>query len=134
MASLPAMGDVPAIVNLPATEVLAAMGDVPAIGRMATTANQMGMPQASEPLTEVSKGVVGMAGLFGGEVGGPVTDGMQGLADEVCAWIGSGNVVHTGTRSLPASSVNSLHPNGSYNPYAVSQSWNQNEFGNDSSF
>ena len=37
-------------------------------GRMASVANQMGVSQASEPLTEMSKGVVGMAGFFGGEV------------------------------------------------------------------
>ena len=35
------------------------------------------------------------------QVGGPVTDGMQGLADEVAAWMG-GAVAMSGPRALPA--------------------------------
>lgn len=114
--------DLPPEVARLANQAVYTGGDL--IGRMASAADQFGVPQASEPLTEVSKGVVGMAGFFGGEVGGPVTDGMQGLADEVCAWIGSGNVVHAGTRALPAARVNDMTPNGVYNPNAAGH-WRQ---------
>lgn len=34
-----------------------------------------------------------------------MTDSMQSLADEVAAWMGTGAVVRSGTRALPASSL-----------------------------
>ena len=74
-------------------------------GRMAGVATQMGVPQATDLLNETSKGVTNMAGVFGGQVGGPVTDHMQSLADEVAAWMGTGAVVRSGTRALPAASL-----------------------------
>ncbi|KAJ9530296.1 hypothetical protein QJQ45_023581, partial [Haematococcus lacustris] len=98
-----------ALVGLPpdvarmANQAVYAGGDV--IGRLAGMATQMGMAQASGPLAELSKGVVGFASTLGGEVGGPVTDSMQGLADEVAAWIGTGEAVLSGSRALPARSV-----------------------------
>lgn len=46
-----------------------------------------------------------MSSAFGGQVGGPVTDGMQALADEVAAWMGSGAVAMSGTRALPAAAL-----------------------------
>jgi hypothetical protein len=36
---------------------------------------------------------------------GSVTDSVQGLADEVAAWMGVGDVVLKGRRALPASSL-----------------------------
>jgi len=75
------------------------------IGRMADVATQMGVPQARDVLSQTSRGVTGMANVFGGEVGGPLTDSMQSLADEVAAFMGSGAVVSSGTRALPAASV-----------------------------
>lgn len=75
------------------------------VGRLATVANQLGVQQASVPLEELSRGVTNMAGAFGGQVGGPVTDGMQGLADEVAAWMG-GAVAMSGPRALPAAYTN----------------------------
>ena len=72
---------------------------------MAGVATQMGVPQATDLLNETSKGVTNMAGVFGGQVGGPVTDHMQSLADEVAAWMGTGAVVRSGTRALPAASL-----------------------------
>ena len=62
----------------------------PHTGRLAGMATQMGVAQASTPLMELSKGVSNMAGIFGGETGGPITDSMQSLADEVAAFIGTG--------------------------------------------
>ncbi len=44
------------------------------------------------------------------QVGGPVADSMQNLADEVAAWIGTGAAVISGTRALPVTSVYSDRP------------------------
>lgn len=82
------------------------------IGRIADAATQMGVSQASAPLEELARGVGGMATIFGGQVGGPVTDSMQSLADEVAAWLGSGAVVASANRPVPTSSA--------YNPYGNS--------------
>ncbi|KAL6755697.1 hypothetical protein V8C86DRAFT_2671657 [Haematococcus lacustris] len=98
-----ALVDLPPDVARMANQAVYAGGDV--IGRLAGMATQMGMAQASGPLAELSKGVVGFASTLGGEVGGPVTDSMQGLADEVAAWIGTGEAVLSGSRALPARSV-----------------------------
>ncbi len=38
-------------------------------------------------------------------MGGPLTDSMQSLADEVAAWMGTGAAVISGSRALPAKSV-----------------------------
>jgi hypothetical protein len=46
-------------------------------GRMASAATTLGVPAATAPLTDLSRNVVSMAGAFGGETGGPLTDGMQ---------------------------------------------------------
>jgi hypothetical protein len=58
--------------------------------------------QGVDVLDDLSKGVTNMAAMMGGQVGGPVTDGMQALADEVAAWMGVGDVVVKGGRALPA--------------------------------
>ncbi|KAG2422465.1 hypothetical protein HXX76_015989 [Chlamydomonas incerta] len=76
-----------------------------ALGRLAAVAGQLGVSAATAPLEELSRGVVGVSGMLGGQVGGPLTDSMQGLADEVAAWMGSGAVAMSGTRALPASSL-----------------------------
>ena len=39
------------------------------------------------------------------QVGGPLTDSMQNLSDEVAAWIGTGAAVISGSRALPVTSV-----------------------------
>ena len=39
------------------------------------------------------------------QASGPVTQSVQGLADEVAAWMGVGDVVVKGRRALPASSL-----------------------------
>ncbi len=51
-----------------------------------------------------------MASVFGGQVGGPVADGMQALADEVAAWMGVNGVVVSGVKALPATAVRSASP------------------------
>ena len=56
-------------------------------------------------LHQLGKGIGNMAWALGGQVGGPVTDNVQGLADEVAAWMGVGNVVIKGGRALPADLV-----------------------------
>jgi hypothetical protein len=63
-----------------------------------------------------------MSSMFGGQVGGPLTDSMQSLADEVAAWMGSGAVTMSGTRALPAAAMygsggyhNGSHNGGGYN-------------------
>ncbi|KAG2486357.1 hypothetical protein HYH03_014938 [Edaphochlamys debaryana] len=76
-----------------------------ALGRLAGVATQLGVAQASAPLEELSRGVVGFSGMLGGQVGGPVTDSMQALADECAAWMGSGAVTMSGTRALPAAAM-----------------------------
>jgi hypothetical protein len=80
-------------------------------------AAQMGAHQATQPLYDLSKGVSSLANAFGGQVGGPVTDSMQGLADEVAAWMGVGSVVVSGKRALPASNVPPSQPNYGPGPY-----------------
>jgi len=95
--------DLPPDVARLANQAVYAGGD--AIGRLAAVATQMGVGQASGPLTELSKGVSGMASFFGGEVGGPLTDSMQSLADEVASFIGTGSAVISGGRALPAKSA-----------------------------
>jgi hypothetical protein len=87
------------------------------VGRMAGVAAQMGAHQATQPLYDLSKGVSSLANAFGGQVGGPVTDSMQGLADEVAAWMGVGSVVVSGKRALPASNVPPSQPNYGPGPY-----------------
>ncbi|EFJ43624.1 hypothetical protein VOLCADRAFT_106736 [Volvox carteri f. nagariensis] len=98
-----------AIVDLPPEVARLAAGAVEstgeALGRLASVATQLGVQQATVPLEELSRGVVGMSAMFGGQVGGPVTDSMQSLADEVAAWMGSGAVAMSGTRALPAASL-----------------------------
>lgn len=74
------------------------------LGRLANVAHQMGASAPADTLEELGKGVVNMAGMFGGTVGGPVTDNVQALADEVAAWMGVGGVVASGSRALPPSS------------------------------
>jgi len=98
-----AVVDLPPEVARVASTAVATGGDL--IGRLAGVATQMGVPQATDILSQTSKGVTGMASVFGGQVGGPVTDHMQSLADEVAAWMGTGAVVRSGTRALPASSL-----------------------------
>lgn len=44
-----------------------------------------------------------------------MTDGMQSLADEVAAWMGSSAVSMSGTRALPAATSYSSSNNGSSN-------------------
>ncbi|KAG1660208.1 hypothetical protein FOA52_005077 [Chlamydomonas sp. UWO 241] len=95
--------DLPPEVARMAGTGVATAGDI--IGRMAGMANQMGVPQAVELLNQASKGVTGLAPLMGGEVGGPVTDGMQSLADEVATFVGTSSVYRAGTRALPAAAV-----------------------------
>ena len=60
------------------------------IGNMAKVATQMGVGQATAPLTDLSKGVINMAGFFGGQVcsrgggagvGGPGAHGRGGGAE-----------------------------------------------------
>eukprot|EP00198_Chlamydomonas_reinhardtii_P010995 XP_001700332.1 predicted protein [Chlamydomonas reinhardtii] len=74
--------------------------------------------------------VVGVSGMLGGQVGGPLTDSMQGLADEVAAWMGSGAVAMSGTRALPASSLGANgnggggYGYGGYNSSGVPNSFN----------
>lgn len=95
-----------AIIDLPpevarmASSAVYTGGDL--IGRSAGVATQMGVPQATELLTQASQAVSNMAGMLGGQVGGPVTDSMQNLADEVATFIGTNAVVRSGTRALPA--------------------------------
>ncbi|GAX81485.1 hypothetical protein CEUSTIGMA_g8914.t1 [Chlamydomonas eustigma] len=110
-----AVVDLPPEVARVASSAVNTSGEL--IGRMAAAANQMGVPQATDLLNQTSKGVTNIAGVFGGQVGGPVTDYMQSLADEVAAWMGTGAVVRSGTRALPASSVYSQQ-NGQYREQA----------------
>jgi len=86
-----------------ANQAVANGGDF--IGRLADVANQMGVQQATPLLDDLSKGVANVASMLGGQVGGPVTDGMQSLADEVVAWMGVGGVVLKGNKALPATIV-----------------------------
>ncbi len=80
----------------------------------------MGVSQASDLLTNTSKGVSNIAGVFGGQVGGPITDYMQGLADEVAAWMGTGAVVRSGSRALPAAN---LYNESSGGQFRDQQTW-----------
>lgn len=57
------------------------------IGQLAGVASQFGVSQASAPLQDLSKSVTGMASMFGGEVGGPLTDNVNILAAEVSSWV-----------------------------------------------
>lgn len=98
-----ALVDLPPDVARLANQAVYAGGD--AIGRLADVATQMGVGAASGPLNELGKGVSNFAGFFGGEVGGPLTDSMQSLADEVAAWMGTGSAVLSGGKALPAKSV-----------------------------
>ncbi|GLC38392.1 hypothetical protein PLESTB_001582700 [Pleodorina starrii] len=105
-----------AFVDLPPEVARFAAGAVEstggALGRLASVATQLGVQQATVPLEELSRGVVGMSSMFGGQVGGPVTDSMQSLADEVAAWMGSGAVAMSGTRALPAAALYGNNNNG----------------------
>jgi hypothetical protein len=65
-------------------------------------ATEMGFAQAEGPLKDLSRQVENMSSAVGGTTGGPITDSAQALADEVAAWMGVGNVVSRGGRSLPA--------------------------------
>jgi hypothetical protein len=95
--------DIPPEVARVASSAVFTGGDL--IGRMAGVATQMGVPQATDLLNDASRGVTNIAGMLGGQVGGPLTDSMQSLADEVASFIGAGAVVKSGTRSMPAGSL-----------------------------
>lgn len=95
--------DIPPEVARVASSAVFTGGDL--IGRMAGVATQLGVPQATDLLNDASRGVTNIAGMLGGQVGGPLTDSMQSLADEVASFIGSGAVVKSGTRSVPAGSL-----------------------------
>ncbi len=56
-------------------------------------------------LHQLGRGISGMAWAMGGQVGGPVVDNVQALADELAAWMGVGSVVVKGSRALPAELV-----------------------------
>ncbi len=51
--------------------------------------------------------------------GGPLTDNMQGLADELAAWMGTGAAVISGTKALPAVSVYKDRPAFNNTPPSV---------------
>lgn len=111
-----ALVDIPPEVARVASSAVFTGGDL--IGRMAGVATQMGVPQATDLLNGASRGVTNIAGMLGGQVGGPVTDSMQSLADEVASFIGAGTVVKSGTRSIPASSLYSTPgSSGSYETF-----------------
>lgn len=76
-------------------------------GRLAEVANQMGVSDQASTLQELSKGVSNMASFFGGaaEAAGGNYNNAQGLADEIAAWMGVGDVVVKGTRALPAAAA-----------------------------
>jgi len=95
--------DLPPEVARMAGSAVVTGGDV--ISRIARGAEQLGVPQATSLLDRASKGVIGLAPMMGGEVGGPVTDGMQSLADEVATFVGTSSVYRAGTRALPAASI-----------------------------
>ena len=59
----------------------------------------MGVTRA-DLIEDLGLGVTEMAPSMGGQVGGPVADNVQVLADEVAAWMGVGQVVVSGTRSV----------------------------------
>lgn len=72
---------------------------------MADAASDAGAAPVEQQLHQLGKSIDNMAWALGGQVGGPVTDNVQGLADEVAAWMGVGNVVVKGGRALPADLV-----------------------------
>lgn len=92
--------DLPSPVAKVANQAVAATGGI--LEQAAEMATRMGAVPASDLLEELSKGVTGAASAFGGQVGGPVTDDVQELADEVAAWMGVGHVVVMGNKALPA--------------------------------
>ncbi|KXZ42420.1 hypothetical protein GPECTOR_149g30 [Gonium pectorale] len=99
--------------NRPASDVIPLLSPliVPSARLLGPLINQLAASplrstvEATAPLEELSRGVVGISSMLGGQVGGPVTDGMQSLADEVAAWCGSGAVAMSGTRALPAAAL-----------------------------
>jgi len=100
--------DLPPEIARLANQAVYTGGDV--VGRLASLATQLGVTQATPPLYDLSRGITGMSSSLGGEVGGPVTDSMQNLSDEVAAWIGTGAAVISGSRALPVSSVYAARP------------------------
>lgn len=98
-----ALVDLPPEVARVANQAAATGGTL--LGRLADMATQMGVSQATGPLGDLSKGVQDMASMIGGQVPGSAAESVQGLADEVAAWMGVGDVVVKGRRALPASSL-----------------------------
>eukprot|EP01024_Parvocaulis_polyphysoides_P045704 TRINITY_DN4282_c0_g1_i1.p1 TRINITY_DN4282_c0_g1~~TRINITY_DN4282_c0_g1_i1.p1 ORF type:complete len:442 (+),score=64.92 TRINITY_DN4282_c0_g1_i1:56-1381(+) len=72
------------------------------VSRLAQMMDQAGVPQAQQPLTDLSKGMEGMASLLGGNAGGPITDSVQQLADEMALWMRVGGLAAKGTLPLPS--------------------------------
>ncbi len=82
-----------------------------ALGRLAGVAAQLGVGGARAPLEELSRGVAGLSGQLGGQVGGPLTDRQVALADEIAAFCG-GAVVASGARVIPATALSLAGPAG----------------------
>eukprot|EP01025_Chloroclados_australasicus_P003550 TRINITY_DN1084_c0_g1_i1.p5 TRINITY_DN1084_c0_g1~~TRINITY_DN1084_c0_g1_i1.p5 ORF type:complete len:103 (-),score=18.02 TRINITY_DN1084_c0_g1_i1:334-642(-) len=76
------------------------------VNRIAQMMDQAGVPQAQQPLTDLSKGMEGVASLFGGNTGGPITQSMQQLADEIALWMRVGGLAPKGTLPVPSSQRN----------------------------
>jgi hypothetical protein len=55
----------------------------PCAGRLADTARQMGVQQAGA-IEDLSRGMSGLTNVFGGQIGGPVKDGVQVGSGQVC--------------------------------------------------
>lgn len=103
--------DLPPEVARLANQAVVAGGSL--IGRLSDVAGQMGVQQATGPLSQLGAGVTELASLLGGERGGgPITDSMQALADEAAAFMGVGDVVLKGTKALPPRYVEARNGEG----------------------
>jgi hypothetical protein len=79
-------------------------GNAGRAGSLSNVAKDVGLLEMEAPLKKFGRQVQEAATAFGGTSGGPITDIVTSLADEIAAWIGVGNVVMSGVhaRALPA--------------------------------
>jgi hypothetical protein len=69
------------------------------VGAVAKQAAQMGVSRA-DIIEDLGRGVSSLASNMGGQVGGPVADSVQVMADDIAAWMGVGQVVNSGSKAL----------------------------------
>lgn len=95
--------DIPTPIANFASNTIRSSGTV--LGSLSSVAKDVGLVEIEGGLKQAGRQVEQAAGVLGGTTGGPITDSVTSLADEIAAWMGVGGVFVSGgnARALPSS-------------------------------